>query len=147
MSEYLDTSVIVKWFRESEELHKEAMEILERVKSMEIQYVTSSLTLLEMTRALIKAGENEVRIRNATDMLKDCFEIGAIERVSIDNTINRAMVLQYDLMLNSCDAIHVASAIINGCEVFWSEDRHHTKEKTKDYLKRYNIDVRTLKDL
>jgi len=69
------------------------MEILERVKSMEIQYVTSSLTLLEMTRALIKAGENEVRIRNATDMLKDCFEIGAIERVSIDNTINRAMVL------------------------------------------------------
>lgn len=147
MSEYLDTSVIVKWFRISEDHHEEAMEILERVRSMETKYVTSSLTILEMTRALIKGGETNDRIRDASEMLRDCFEIGAIERVSVDNSINRAMILQLDLMLNSCDAVHVASAIMNGCEIFWSEDHHHTKDKTKGYLKKFDMDVRTLKDL
>lgn len=31
MSEYLDTSVIVKWFRESENYHVKAMDILEMI--------------------------------------------------------------------------------------------------------------------
>jgi predicted nucleic acid-binding protein len=147
MSEYLDTSVIVKWFREEEDYHDKAMLILDRIRSMESMYLTSSLTVLELTRALVKAGESEERIRNASDMLKDFFEIGAIERAGMDNVVNIALDLQIDLKLNSCDAIHVASAIINGCETFWSEDRHHTKEKTKEYLKKFNLDVRTLKDL
>jgi predicted nucleic acid-binding protein len=147
MSEYLDTSIIVKWFREAEDHHDEAMEILERIKSMESSYMTSSLTILELTRALIKAGESEDRIRYASDMLEEYFEIGALEKVRVDSVINMALELEIDLMLNSYDAVHVASAIINRCETFWSEDKHHTKVKTKEYLKKFDIEVRSLKDL
>jgi predicted nucleic acid-binding protein len=79
--------------------------------------------------------------------MNDYFDIGTLERVRIDNAINIALDVEIDLSLNSCDAIHVASAIVNGCDILWSEDEHHTKRKTRDYLKRFNVEVRSLKDI
>ena len=43
--------------------------------------------------------------------------------------------------------LHLACAINHKCDIFWSADKHHLKDKTKNYLKKYNIEVKSLKDI
>ena len=55
MSEYLDTSIVVKWFKEEESNHFEALLLLDRIKDFETDFVMSEYGLLELVRALSKA--------------------------------------------------------------------------------------------
>jgi predicted nucleic acid-binding protein len=55
MSEYVDTSCIVKWFKEDEEYHKESLRLRERILSFETEFVMSYYGLLELIRALVKS--------------------------------------------------------------------------------------------
>ena len=122
------------------------MKILNR-KAMEKNYTTSKLTLLELTRALVKVGETRDRIESSFEFVDELFRIGALGSIPIDEVIYLSRELEIDLNLYASDAIHVASAIQSQCKVLWSEDDHHTKKKTKDYLKKYDIEVRTLNDI
>ena len=114
---------------------------------MEKNYTTSKLTLLELTRALVKVGETRDRIESSFEFVDELFRIGALGSIPIDEVIYLSRELEIDLNLYASDAIHVASAIQSQCKVLWSEDDHHTKKKTKDYLKKYDIEVRTLNDI
>ena len=60
MSEYLDTSIVVKWFKEEESNHFEALLLLDRIKD----FVMSEYGLLELVRALSKAKYPVNRIEN-----------------------------------------------------------------------------------
>ena len=55
MSEYLDTSIIVKWFKKENELNrKEALELRERIINFESEFVMSYYGLFELIRAMAK---------------------------------------------------------------------------------------------
>jgi len=147
MSEYLDASVIVKWFRKEEENHDKSMQLLERIQTMETHFVTSTFSLLEVTRALVKAGEKKDRIQSTYEYLDDLIDIRALEVVKVDEVISLAKDIEIDLTLYASDAIHIASAIHHNCSAVWSEDEHHKKNKTREYLEKRNIEVKSLDEL
>ena len=97
---------------------------------MEKNYTTSKLTLLELTRALVKVGETRDRIESSFEFVDELFRIGALGSIPIDEVIYLSRELEIDLNLYASDAIHVASAIQSQCKVLWSEDDHHTNKKS-----------------
>ena len=56
MSEYLDASVVVKWFKKGEQYESEAMAIYGKIRELETEAVTSEWTALEVVRGLTKVG-------------------------------------------------------------------------------------------
>ena len=55
--------------------------------------------------------------------------------------------IEIELGLYASDALHLASAINHNCKIFWSEDQHHLKIKTKNYMNKFGIEIRSLKDM
>jgi len=55
MTEYIDTSVVVKWFKEGEEYQDEALRLRDRIINFETKFVMIQYGLLELVRALVKA--------------------------------------------------------------------------------------------
>ena len=144
MSEYLDTSIVVKWFKSDESMHGESLQLRERIFQLDVDFVMSEYGLLELVRALVKSGFPKKKIDICYQSVKDLFEIGALVSVPVSEVIHLAMELEIELNLYAGDAIHLASAIHYGCTVLWSADKHHLKEKTRKYLKRYAVEVRSL---
>jgi len=56
MSEYLDASVVVKWFKKGEPYESEAVELYGKIRDLETDAVTSEWTALEVVRGLTKVG-------------------------------------------------------------------------------------------
>ena len=144
MSEYLDTSIVVKWFKEEESGHFEALLLLDRIKDFETDFVMSEYGLLELVRALSKAKYPVDRIEAAFRNVCDLYEIRALKRVPMEDALFLAKDIEIALNLYASDALHLASAIQHGCRIFWSADKHHLKNSTRDFMKRYNIEMRPL---
>ncbi|MDG6220682.1 MAG: type II toxin-antitoxin system VapC family toxin [Candidatus Thermoplasmatota archaeon] len=143
MSEYLDTSVIVKWFREQEPGHREAMILLGRIKDLETEFVMSEYGLLELVRALVKAGFPKEEIETAFQSIHDLYEIGALQRVPMEEALFLAKDIEMILNLYASDSLHLASAIQHGCKTFWTADKHHLKDKTQTFMQNYKIDMKS----
>jgi predicted nucleic acid-binding protein len=147
MSEYIDASVIVKWFKKDELYFYESQVLLQRVISFDTQFIMNSYGILEVVRALVKAKFPREQIHDAFQNLSDLYDIGAIKTVDLDAIIHLAKDVEIDLNLYASDAVHVASSIFQDCSFFWSADNHHTKEKTKEYLKKYDVNVKHISDV
>ncbi len=147
MSEYFDTSVIVKWFKEAEEQREESLKLRERVVNFDTEFIMSYYGLLELVRALAKSNFPGGKIEEAFKNMLDLYDIGALKSVRIDEVLHLAKDIELDLNLYASDALHLACAINHKCDIFWSADRHHLKDKTKNYLKKYNIRVKSLKEV
>lgn len=145
MSEYIDASIVVKWFKEDEPDFDESNALLQRVAQMNTSFVMNSYGILEVVRALVKANFSRKHIQDAFQNLSDLYEIGAVKNVAFESIIHLSKDVQIDINLYASDAVHVASAIIQNCSVFWSADHHHLKQKTKTYLKKYDINVKHIK--
>ena len=61
MTEYLDSSILVKWFKKNEEKADEAKQIYQNIKDFKKEFTTSEWTILEVTRALVKSGHRLCR--------------------------------------------------------------------------------------
>lgn len=147
MSEYLDTSVVVKWFKNDEENREESLKLRNRIINFESEFVMSSFGLLELVRALVKSKFQKDRINESFQGMLDLYDIDALKSVKIEEVLYLAKDIEIELNLYASDAIHLASAINHGCRIFWSEDKHHLKGKTKKYLRKHNVEVRSLKDM
>lgn len=147
MSEYLDTSCIVKWFKKDEEYHGESLKLRERILNFETEFVMSNYGLLEMIRALVKSKYPKEKIEESFQNMYDLYGIGALKNVRIEEVLYLAKNIEIELNLYASDALHVACAVHRGCRIFWSEDSHHLKEKTKEYMQTHNITVRTLRQI
>ncbi len=147
MSEYLDTSCIVKWFKENEEYYEESLKLRERILNFETEFVMSYYGLLELIRALVKSRYPKERVEESFQSIHDLYEIGALKNVRIEEVLNLAKNIEIKLDLYASDALHVACAVHRGCRIFWSEDSHHLKEKTKKYMQTHDITVRTLREI
>ncbi|MFO8109098.1 MAG: type II toxin-antitoxin system VapC family toxin [Thermoplasmata archaeon] len=140
MSEYLDASVVVKWFKKEEDFSEEALRIRDRVINFDTEFVMSYYGLLETVRALVKSNFPKDEIEDSFQNLHDFYDIGALKNVNVNDVIFLAKEVEIELNLYAGDALHVASAINHGCDIIWSADDHHLKDKTKDFLKRYNME-------
>ena len=147
MSEYLDTSVIVKWFKKNEEHRKESLKLRKRIINFESEFVISYFGLLELVRALVKNKYPKEQINECFQSMHDLYEINALKSARIEGALFLAKDIEIDLKLYAGDALHLASAINYGCKIFWSEDHHHLKDKTREYMRKYNIEVKSLKDI
>ena len=144
MSEYIDTSIIVKWFKEGEEHRDQSLELRERVMDLETEFVMSYYGVMELVRALVKSKYPKMEIEDSFQSIMDLYDIDALKSVGIKEVLNQAKDIAIELNLYASDALHLASAIHQGCNVFWSEDRHHLKDKTRKYMEGYNIEIKSL---
>ncbi len=147
MSEYLDTSVVVKWFKKKEIDHLQALRLLTRIKAFETEFVMSEYGLLELVRALKKADYPKHKIDIAFQSVHDLYEINALKRVPMEDTLFLAKDIEIALNLYASDALHLASAIQHGCRIFWSADKHHLKNSTRILMEKYNMKVKSLDEI
>ena len=144
MIEYLDASVIVKWFKKDESKITKALKILDKIKNLDGYYITSEWSLLEVTRALSKAGYKEEIISEDYNSIKDLAGVGAITLIPVTQNLDLAHKISIQMKLYASDSIHLATAIQNNCNILISEDQHHHKKKLKEYLKKHGIEVKKL---
>ena len=95
MSEYLDTSCIVKWFKEDEEYHEESLKLRERILNFETEFVMSYYGLLELIRALVKSKYPKQKIEEAFQNMYDLYGIGALKNVRIEEVLYLATNIEY----------------------------------------------------
>jgi predicted nucleic acid-binding protein len=131
----LDASVAVKWFREGEEYGDEAMALLESIRNMETACTASEWLVLEVVRALVKAGYPEGKIEGAYEALMEFFNLGVLKRVGISEVLTHSKDLEVSLGLYAADAVHLATAIHTSSEILLTEDRHLLSERVKGYSK------------
>jgi len=110
MRECLDTSVIVKWFKEGESYENEAESIRQGIVSFEKEFVINEWVLLEIVRALVKSGYTKKRIDNATEYMNGLVNTGAIRVISVSEVKDLAQTYEIDYKLYASDAIHLATA-------------------------------------
>jgi predicted nucleic acid-binding protein len=147
MSEYLDTSVIVKWFREGEEYREQSLELRTRIIDYESESFHSFYGPMELVRALVKNKYPKNKIEDSFQSIMDLYKIDALKGVGIEEVLYRAKDIAIRLNLYAGDALHLASAVHHGCNIFWSEDRHHLKSSTRNYMDRYNIKIKSLSQI
>ncbi len=67
MTECIDASIIVKWFHKGEAFESESHILLEKIIELEHDYVVNEWVLLEVVRAMVKAGYPKPKVNDSTD--------------------------------------------------------------------------------
>ena len=140
----LDASVVVKWFKEDEELRPEAMELLHSALKNTKGYVASEWLLLEVVRALVKSGTDPEDIHAACSMIKALVQKEALTEIHVGKVRDLAAELEQELNLHAADAVHLATAIKAGCTTFWTEDDHLHKKKVTEYADGFGLKISKL---
>jgi len=147
MTEYIDASIVVKWFKEGEEYQDEALKLRDRIINFETTFVMSHYGVLELVRALVKVRFPRDTIEDAFQSLNDLYDIGVLKGVRVEEILYLAKDIEIEVNLYVSDAVHLASAIHSDCDILWSVDDHHLKDKTKDFLRKYGIEVKHLSEV
>ena len=147
MSEYLDASVVVKWFKEDELDRINAVSLKERIIENESEFFMSRFGLLEVVRALVKAVFQREKIDECAGLIDQLYQLEALKGIPLNDVVGLAKEFEVELNLYAGDAIHLASGVTAGCEIFWSADKHHLKDKTRRYLSRFGMEISSLDDL
>ena len=142
----LDASVAVKWFREGEEFEKEALKLLEDIKSLELTCAANEWLILETVRALVKAGYSKDKIDDAYESLTELMSVNAIRKVSVGDVISHAKSIEYELKPYAADAVHLATAVHSASKALIREDRHLLQKKVKDYANARNLKILSIKE-
>jgi predicted nucleic acid-binding protein len=147
MFEYLDASVIVKWFKPNEEFSDEANLLLDRLRKVTITYLTSEYSILEVTRALVRGKYERQYIDDAKDNLMILANVGNLRLIPTSPMISLSREIMIDYNLYASDAIHIATAVIEQCHIMWSADRHHLKESLVNYASKNGIKILSLDEV
>ena len=133
--------------QKNEEYYEESLKLRERILNFETEFVMSFYGPLGLIRALVKSKYPKEKVEESFQSINDLYGIDALKNVRIEEILYLAKDIEIELNLYASDALHVACAVYCGCRIFWSEDSHHLKEKTKEYMRTHNIMVRTLKQI
>jgi len=148
MKYYIDASVVAKWYKEKEEFESEALELLDDVVEFDVTGVTSSLTILELIRALQKINIQEKLIKESLSSLDSLFKTCLIKTGISDECVNLSKELMLSLRLYASDSIHLSSAILEDCDRILTSDSEHMLRKNvvKMFSKNYGIDILHIKN-
>lgn len=147
MTECIDSSIAVKWFKKGEESEKEAQILYQKIADIEINAVANEWILLETIRGLVKVGYSKDRIDNAFDILCELFTIGAIKQIHVSSLISLAKNIEIEYKLYAADAVHLATAITTNSKILWTEDDHLRKESIKEYANGCGVKILGLREL
>jgi len=100
-----------------------------------------------VVRALKKNNFPKEVIVDSFQSIADLYDIGALKHVEIKEVLYLAQEIEIELSLYASDALHVASAINHDCDILWSVDKHHLKDKTRTFLKKYNLEPKHLSEI
>jgi len=135
----LETSVIVKWFREEDD-SEFAILIREWITEDLVEAEVSTIALTELARALMKAKWKKADIYELLELLDDIIRSGGINMIHVDDLIaQNAQRLIVEHNLYSADAIHTSTAIFTDSDYFISADKHHLKKKLVDELGNWDV--------
>jgi predicted nucleic acid-binding protein len=144
---YIDASVAVKWFKAGEEHSKEALALFKRIKEFEIDAVMSEWIVLEIVRALVKVGYSKDKIETVFGVIRDIFDLGIVRKIGVSEIVDLAKDIEIETTMGAADSVHLASAIKSGAKVLWSEDGHLHRQKVKEFAKKYEIEIRKIKEI
>ena len=132
----LDTSPLIYYIEKYPKYDSITNKIFTLFEEGEFEIIVSSLVLTETMVHPIKFGDIEMASRYQQLIL----ETDGITTMAVNNTIaQEAASLRAAYTLKSLDAVHLATAIVSGCDAFLTNDRD---------LKRVgNITVLILEDL
>ena len=147
MRECLDTSVIVKWFKENESNEDKAEFIRQSIITFEKEFIINEWVLLEIVRALVKSGFTKKRINNAIEYMNGLVNTGAIRVISVGEVKDLAQTYEIDHKLYASDAIHLATAIHTSSNVFWAADKHFKKTKIVEMALGHGVEIKDLSEL
>jgi predicted nucleic acid-binding protein len=147
MRECLDTSVIVKWFKEDEIYEDEAEYIRQSVLSLEKEFIINEWVLLEIVRALVKSGYTKKRLNDAIEYINGLINTGAIRVIPVAEVKDLAQTYEIDYKLYASDAVHLATAIHTSSNTFWVADKHFKKPKIVKMGIGYGVEIKDLSEL
>jgi len=147
LKECLDTSVIVKWFKEHEAYEKEANYLLRQINALESEFIINEWVLFEMVRALVKSKYSKDRIVSAIEYVDGLVEVGALRSISVSEVKDMAQRFQIEYSLYASDAVHLATAVQTSSNIFWVMDEHFTNPKISKMAVNYGVEVRDLSEV
>ncbi len=147
MTECIDASIIAKWFHKGEEFDEESHILLEKIIDLEHDFVVNEWALLEVARAMVKAGYIKQKVNDAFDEIFEMMSIGALRKIAVSEVIHLAKSIELNYSLCTADAVHIATAIHTNASILWTEDQQIQKESLKELFRDHSIEVRSLKEL
>lgn len=127
MSTYvLDTSVVIKWFNQKNELHtKQARKIFEDLKSEKINILIPNLLLVELLNVLMVSKQVPIEEANLAIRRLLASSINIIE-ITLNLLLQTSMLIkQYNL--TSYDAYFLALAQYEECKLISDDQKAHGK--------------------
>lgn len=123
---YLDTFVFMDLLSDNKEYAKKAVAYLEKIKSGEFRGVVSSILFSELSFHIKRRKGRE----KAEEILYYIESVPNLSIIPVDNKISkeagflRARYLRkIQKKLTYFDSIHLATAILEGCEIFVTGDK------------------------
>lgn len=116
---YVDSAPLIYYVEENIAYIDQMEYILDIVDNASIEVVSSVLTLTEVLVAPIRAGAHQVAQRYRTILMnrETCTLVAISENIAIEAASIRARY-----RINTPDALHIASAIVSGCDAFLTND-------------------------
>ncbi len=147
MNDYLDTSIIVKWFKKGECGSEKALLILDSMAKEKRPFFLHRYGLLELVRTLKRSKFPDSKTRSAAFDISHFYRTGLLISCDDETVYRTATKIQIDLGLHAPDALHISSAINWKCNRILSDDKHFFNDTTKQYLHPLSIEVLTLDDI
>jgi len=141
----LDSSVVVKWFKEGEDYEEEALRLRHDVLSPTSSISASELMPLEVCRALIKVGYSSKKVEETYSTLAEMVETGFLKLIPTAGLMDEAKESIVKLNLYVADALSLAAAVANSSDLL-TEDRHLLKKEVKETMERKGLKLLRLKD-
>jgi len=142
----LDASVVVKWFKEGEEHEEEALALRDKILELKVSAVSSEWLLLEVARAMVRAGFPREKVEGAYSALREMASLGFMELVGVGDVLDGAKEAIVELSLYASDAVYLATAVHAGASLV-AEDRHLLGSAVREYAGRGGVRVFSLGEM
>ena len=117
---YLDSNLYIYVFEGVETYRTRMVELLSVIDSRDIVVIASELLFTEILPRPVKEGRQDL-VERYLDLVRNTPRI---QLVSVDRSvILRSVHLGAEFGLRSMDALHLATALVHGCETFITNDR------------------------
>ena len=146
MINYIDTSVVLKWYLKDEEDTEEADLLLKDISHLSEKYIISEWVIPETIRGLVKNEWSRKEIDEAYETLMDLVRLDSIQKISVSEVIGDLKDLQVEYKLYASDAVHLATALRYKANVLWTDDKHFHKTALLTDLKKKGLRIGSIKD-
>lgn len=115
----IDTSPLINYIEENPQYDKLMTEVFEGFECSRFEIIVSSLAVTEIMSLPIRFGNNEL----SNSYCRLLTETIGLKVVATDTEIaQNAALLRAKYSLKTIDAIHLATAIVAGCDAFLTND-------------------------